>query len=91
VPLKAKNLISVGDEPLWASIRLTIAAFMNNLFREGAFPGSTPGEAYYVKCDRESTTQNDINLGRVIIYVGIAPLKPAEFVVIRIQQISQAD
>ena len=51
-----------NDEPLWAQIRLNVGAFMQNLFRQGAFQGSTPREAYFVKCDRETTTQNDINL-----------------------------
>ncbi|MGA1645869.1 MAG: phage tail sheath family protein [bacterium] len=77
-----------NDEPLWAQIRLNIGAFMQNLFRQGAFQGSSPREAYYVKCDRETTTQNDINLGIVNIHVGFAPLKPAEFVVIRFQQMA---
>lgn len=77
-----------NDEPLWAQIRLNVGAFMQNLFRQGAFQGSTPRDAYLVKCDRETTTQNDINLGIVNILVGFAPLKPAEFVVIRIQQLA---
>jgi phage tail sheath protein FI len=77
-----------NDEPLWASIRLNIGAFMHNLFRQGAFQGTTPQQAYFVKCDRETTTQNDINLGVVNIVVGFAPLKPAEFVVIKLQQIA---
>jgi phage tail sheath protein FI len=77
-----------NDEPLWAQIRLNIGAFMQNLFRQGAFQGKTPQEAYFVKCDKETTTQNDINLGIVNIAVGFAPLKPAEFVIISIQQIA---
>jgi phage tail sheath protein FI len=77
-----------NDEPLWAQIRLNIGAFMQNLFRQGAFQGRSPREAYFVKCDKETTTQNDINLGIVNIVVGFAPLKPAEFVVIKIQQIA---
>ncbi len=77
-----------NDEPLWAQIRLNVGAFMQNLFRQGAFQGSSPRNAYLVKCDRETTTQNDINLGVVNIVVGFAPLKPAEFVVIRIQQLA---
>ena len=77
-----------NDEPLWAQIRLNIGAFMQNLFRQGAFQGRTPREAYFVKCDKETTTQTDINLGIVNIIVGFAPLKPAEFVVIKIQQIA---
>ncbi|HYH85002.1 MAG TPA: phage tail sheath subtilisin-like domain-containing protein [Pyrinomonadaceae bacterium] len=77
-----------NDEPLWAQIRLNIGAFMHNLFRQGAFQGTTPQEAYFVKCDKETTTQNDINLGIVNIIVGFAPLKPAEFVILKIQQIA---
>jgi len=76
------------DEPLWAQIRLNIGAFLQGLFRQGAFQGRTPREAYFVKCDRETTTQADINLGIVNILVGFAPLKPAEFVIIKIQQIA---
>ncbi len=77
-----------NDEPLWAQIRLNVGAFMQNLFRQGAFQGKTPRDAYFVKCDAETTTQNDINLGVVNILVGFAPLKPAEFVVIKIQQMA---
>ncbi|MBN1323506.1 MAG: phage tail sheath subtilisin-like domain-containing protein [Methanotrichaceae archaeon] len=77
-----------NDEPLWSQIRLNIGAFMHNLFRQGAFQGSSPKEAYFVKCDKDTTTQNDIDLGIVNILVGFAPLKPAEFVVIKIQQMA---
>ncbi len=77
-----------NDEPLWSQIRLNVGAFMHNLFRQGAFQGKTPREAYLVKCDAETTTQNDINLGIVNIVVGFAPLKPAEFVIIKLQQLA---
>jgi phage tail sheath protein FI len=77
-----------NDEPLWAQIRLNVGAFMQNLFRQGAFQGRTPREAYFVKCDKDTTTQNDINLGIVNILVGFAPLKPAEFVIIKLQQMA---
>ncbi|HRJ53107.1 MAG TPA: phage tail sheath subtilisin-like domain-containing protein [Candidatus Thiothrix moscowensis] len=77
-----------NDEPLWAQIRLNIGAFMHSLFRQGAFQGSSPKDAYFVKCDKETTTQDDINRGIVNIHVGFAPLKPAEFVVISIQQMA---
>jgi len=77
-----------NDEPLWAQIRLNLGAFMHTLFAQGAFQGRTPRDAYFVKCDKETTTQNDIDLGRVNIVVGFAPLKPAEFVIIQIQQIA---
>jgi len=77
-----------NDEPLWAQIRLNVGAFMNTLFRQGAFQGTTPKQAYFVKCDNETTTQNDIDQGIVNIVVGFAPLKPAEFVIIKLQQIA---
>jgi uncharacterized protein len=77
-----------NDEPLWAQIRLNVGAFMQSLFVQGAFQGTTRNQAYFVKCDKETTTQNDINLGIVNIVVGFAPLKPAEFVIIKIQQIA---
>lgn len=77
-----------NDAPLWSQIRLNVGSFMQNLFRQGAFQGSTAKEAYFVKCDSETTTQNDIDQGIVNIVVGFAPLKPAEFVVIQIQQLA---
>lgn len=77
-----------NDEPLWAQIRLAVGSFMQNLFRQGALQGATPREAFFVKCDRSTTTQADIDLGIVNIHVGFAPLKPAEFVIISIQQIA---
>jgi phage tail sheath protein FI len=76
-----------NDETLWSQLRLNVGAFMHDLFRQGAFQGTTPREAYFVKCDAETTTQSDIDRGIVNVLVGFAPLKPAEFVVVRIQQI----
>jgi uncharacterized protein len=77
-----------NDEPLWASIRLNVGAFMNDLFRQGAFQGRSPRDAYFVKCDKDTTIQSDINRGIVNIVVGFAPLKPAEFVVLKLQQMA---
>jgi phage tail sheath protein FI len=77
-----------NDEPLWAQIRLNVGAFMQSLFRQGAFQGASPKDAYFVRCDGTTTTQTDIDLGIVNIIVGFAPLKPAEFVVIKLQQIA---
>ena len=77
-----------NDTPLWAQIRLNVGAFMQTLFRQGAFQGSTPQDAYFVLCDATTNPQATINLGIVNIVVGFAPLKPAEFVVITIQQIA---
>ena len=75
-----------NDEPLWAQLRLNIGAFMMTLFRQGAFQGATPAQAFFVKCDGETTTQADIDVGVVNVLVGFAPLKPADFVVVRISQ-----
>lgn len=77
-----------NDEPLWAQIRLNLGAFMNTLFKQGAFQGKSPREAYFVKCDSETTTQNDIDRGIVNIVIGYAPLKPAEFVILKFQQMA---
>jgi phage tail sheath protein FI len=77
-----------NDEPLWAQIRLNVGSFMHTLYRQGAFQGTTPKDAYLVKCDKETTTQADIDRGIVNILVGFAPLKPAEFVFVRIQQLA---
>jgi phage tail sheath protein FI len=75
-----------NDEPLWSQLRLNIGSFMMTLFRQGAFQGSTPSKAFFIKCDAETTTQADIDLGIVNILVGFAPLKPAEFIVVKISQ-----
>lgn len=75
-----------NDEPLWSQIRLNISSFMTTLFRQGAFQGSSTSEAFYVKCDSDTTPQSDIDLGIVNVEVGFAPLKPAEFVVVNISQ-----
>jgi Bacteriophage tail sheath protein len=75
-----------NDEELWGQLRLNLKAFMMTLFRNGAFQGASPGDAFFVKCDSETTPQADIDLGIVNILVGFAPLKPAEFVVVKISQ-----
>jgi phage tail sheath protein FI len=77
-----------NDEPLWSQIRLNVGAFMHALFRQGAFQGTNPQDAYFVTCDNETTTQYDVNHGIVNILVGFAPLKLAEFIVIQIQQMA---
>lgn len=77
-----------NDEPLWGQIRLNVGAFLHGLFRQSAFAGRSARDAYFVKCDSETTTETDKNLGRVNIIVGFAPLKPAEFVIIKLQQMA---
>jgi phage tail sheath protein FI len=77
-----------NDERLWGQIRLNVSTFMQGLFLQGGFQGSTPAQAYFVKCDSENNPQSSINQGIVNILVGFAPLYPAEFVVIQIQQLA---
>ncbi|MGV9982343.1 phage tail sheath family protein [Micromonospora wenchangensis] len=77
-----------NDEPLWSQLRLNLTSFMQDLFRKGAFAGRTPREAYLVRCDAETTTGDDRDRGVVNVVVGFAPLKPAEFVIVRIQQLA---
>jgi phage tail sheath protein FI len=77
-----------NDEPLWSAISMSINAFMLGLFRQGAFQGATPSQAFSVQCNSQTTTQTDIDNGIVNIVVAFAPLKPAEFVVISIAQLA---
>ena len=77
-----------NGEPLWAKLRASIETFMLGLFKDGAFQGATPSDAFFVKCDATTTTQADIDRGVVDIVVGFAPLKPAEFVIITIAQLA---
>ena len=75
-----------NDERLWARVSQSISAFLTRVWRDGALLGSTPEEAFFVKCDRTTMTQDDLDNGRLIVLVGVAPVKPAEFVIIRISQ-----
>jgi uncharacterized protein len=77
-----------NDERLWGQIRMNVGAFMQGLFLQGAFQGTTPHQAYFVKCDGENNPQSSIDQGIVNILVGFAPLFPAEFVVVQIQQMA---
>jgi len=77
-----------NDTPLWVAIRTSIEAFMLSLFHQGAFQGDTPSQAFQVKCDSSTTTQQDIDNGIVNMIVAFAPLKPAEFVIIKIAQLA---
>ena len=74
-----------NDANLWTSIRKDISSFLNNLYRQGSFQGTSPTEAYFVKCDNTTITQNEIDNGIVNVLVGFAPLKSAEFVIIKLQ------
>ena len=75
-----------NDQALWTQIELSVSAFMHTLFTQGAFQGTTPPQAYFVKCDSSTTTPADVDNGVMNILIGMAPVKPAEFVIIRIQQ-----
>jgi uncharacterized protein len=77
-----------NDTPLWNALSQEVGAFMMGLFRQGAFAGTKPSEAFLVQCDSTTTTPADVNLGIVNILVAFAPLKPAEFVVIQIAQLA---
>src|SRR5207237_30011 len=77
-----------NDDPLWVAIRTSIGNFMLSLFQQGAFQGDKPSQAFQVKCDSTTTTQTDIGLGIVNIIVAFAPLKPAEFVIVKIAQLA---
>jgi uncharacterized protein len=75
-----------NDQVLWAQIELSVNAFMQTLFRQGAFQGTTPQQSYFVKCDNTTTTTADVENGIVNIVIGFAPMQPAEFVMLTIQQ-----
>jgi phage tail sheath protein FI len=75
-----------NDYRLWSRVKITITQFLTGVWRSGALMGTTPEEAFFVKCDRSTMTQDDIDNGRLICIIGIAPVKPAEFVIFRIAQ-----
>jgi phage tail sheath protein FI len=77
-----------NDTPLWVALRTTVESFMLSLYNQGAFQGTTPSQAFQVKCDNTTTTQDDIDQGKVNIIVAFAPLKPAEFVIVKIAQLA---
>jgi phage tail sheath protein FI len=77
-----------NDEALWARVRRTISAFLVNEWRKGALFGRTPDEAFYVKCDAETNPSESIDAGQLVCEIGVAPVKPAEFVVFRLAQFS---
>ena len=75
-----------NDEKLWARVKQTITQFLTRVWKDGALMGTSPEEAFFVKCDRTTMTQDDIDNGRLIVLIGVAPVKPAEFVIFRIAQ-----
>lgn len=77
-------VFEAGGEPLWAKIRSAVGDFMQSLFRAGAFQGATPGDAYFVRCGPDTTSQAEVAQGTTNLLVGFAALKPAEFLLIRL-------
>jgi len=75
-----------NDEKLWARVKQTITQFLTRVWKDGALMGTTTEEAFFVRCDRTTMTQDDIDNGRLIVLIGVAPVKPAEFVIFRIAQ-----
>jgi phage tail sheath protein FI len=75
-----------NSDPTWARVVRTITSFLVTVWRNGALMGTTQDQAFFVKCDRTTMTDDDIDNGRLICYIGIAPVKPAEFVIFRIGQ-----
>jgi phage tail sheath protein FI len=78
-------------EPLWAEVRQQVADFLRALWHEGRLEGATPDEAFFVRCDRTTMTQDDLDNGRLVVVVGMAALKPSEFVIVRIGMWTAAD
>jgi Bacteriophage tail sheath protein len=74
-----------NDEPTWTVVRRTVEPFLDQLFRQGAFAGQTPQDSFFVRCGADTMTQTDIDRGVLVVEVGVAPLRPAEFVIIRIR------
>jgi hypothetical protein len=75
-----------NGEALWADLRRTIEDFLTNEWKNGALMGTKPEEAFFVRCDRSTMTQGDLDSGRLVCLIGVAPLRPAEFVIFRIGQ-----
>jgi phage tail sheath protein FI len=75
-----------NDEPLWGSVRRSVEDFLRTVWRNGSLEGRTVDEAYFVRCDRSTMTQDDLDNGRLVFLVGVAPVKPAEFEILRFSQ-----
>jgi hypothetical protein len=73
-----------NGEPLWSRVSASVEGWLQELFRRGAFRGSRPRDAYWVRCDRTTMTQADVDAGRVVVQVGFAPARPSEFVILTI-------
>jgi hypothetical protein len=80
------SVFEPNDQGLWTALRISVSNFLTRVWRDGALFGATPGEAFYVKCDSETNPPEVIEAGQVICEIGIAPVKPAEFVIFRLSQ-----
>jgi phage tail sheath protein FI len=89
--LTQQAVFEPNGEQLWAQVRTTTSNFLVNEWQSGRLLGSKPEEAFFVRCDRTTMTQNDIDNGRLVMVVGVAPVKPAEFVVLRISRAAEND
>jgi len=81
-----QTVFEPNAEELWARVRRSITSFLTTVWRNGALEGTSVDQAFFVKCDRTTMTQSDLDNGRLVCLVGIAPIRPAEFVIIRIGQ-----
>ncbi len=72
-------------EPTWSQVRTSVGTFLHTLWRQGAFAGQSPDESYFVRCDRTTMTQDDLEGGRLVVAIGVAPVKRAEFIIFRVQ------
>jgi Bacteriophage tail sheath protein len=77
-----------NGEPTWSRVRAKLAELLTGRWRDGALVGATPDQAFFVRCDQSTMTQADIDAGRLVCVVGVAPVQPAEFVIIRIEQLT---
>ena len=78
-----------NDVALWEGVKRTLNAYLRGLWQAGALFGSSPDQAFFVKCDATTNPPESIDAGRLVVEVGIAPVKPAEFVIFRISQNKQ--
>jgi hypothetical protein len=79
-------VLEPNDKKLWVKVKQTITQFLTRVWKEGSLIGAKPEEAFFVKCDRTTMTQNDLDNGRLIVLIGVAPVKPSEFMIFRIAQ-----
>jgi len=82
------SVFEPNDEKLWIQLRIAVSNFLTRVWNDGALFGSTPSQAFYVKCDSETNPPEEIEAGKVTCEIGVSPVKPAEFVIFRLSQFS---